>query len=132
MNLVIVNMFSQSFGPLLQCTCISKFHCIGIFFTSPLPPPQFLNWIKKQNGLMCPRTQRGLSECDQQTLQFMHRCTLSLAPSFVRDTSLQPSPARMFSSLMFLRTTSKFILKSYAAVPTTEESRSIKKVLILP
>lgn len=54
-------------------------------------------------------------------------CTLSLAPSFIRDTSLQPSPARMLSSLMFLSTTSKFILNSYAAVLTTEESKSIKK-----
>lgn len=50
-------------------------------------------------------------------------CTLSLAPSLVRDTSLQPSPARMLSSLMFFTTTSKSILNSRAPLLTREESR---------
>ena len=78
------------------------------------------------NGLMCQRAHRGLVSVNR--LCTTH--TLSLAPSFVLDTSLQPSPARMLSSLMFLSTTSKFISNLYAAVLTTEEPRSVHIIIL--
>lgn len=117
------------------CQLVSIF-CLSLGWVGPLIYPSSpvkvcsscssrnheMNWFERQWAYMCQRAQRGLMSVNSRLCII---CTFSLAPSLVRDTSLQPSPARMLSSVMFLSTTSKFISNLYAVVLTTEESRSI-------